>query len=145
MHEFVVVTFPDAAMARQGTDAIKKLHANGRVKIYGAVLVARGSSGKLSIQEVTKKGHRTTAVGALIGGLAGLPFGPLAIAIGAVAGALIGHSAELLHEDDAAKFVQQASRDLTPGKVMAAAEIAEDGLSLFTALMERLGGTVLRK
>jgi uncharacterized membrane protein len=94
MHEFVVVTFPDAAMARQGTDAIKKLHANGRVKIYGAVLVARGSSGKLSIQEVTKKGHRTTAVGALIGGLAGLPFGPLAIAIGAVAGALIGHSAE---------------------------------------------------
>jgi uncharacterized membrane protein len=145
MHEFVVVTFPDAATSRDGSDAIRKLHSKGRVEIYAAVLVARDPNGKVSIEDVTKRGHRTTAAGAFIGALAGLPFGPLAMAIGAVAGALLGHSAELLHEDDAAKFIRDASRDLNPGKAMAVAEIAEDGLTPFTAVMEQLGGTVLRK
>jgi uncharacterized membrane protein len=145
MHAFIVVTFPDAAMIRPGTDAIKKLHAEGSIKIYGAVVVARGPSGKPFIQEVIKRGHDATVGGAFIGGLAGLPFGSLAMAIGAVAGALIGHSAELLHEGDAAKFVQQASRDLPPGTAMTVAEIAEDGLTGFAALMERIGGTVLHK
>jgi uncharacterized membrane protein len=145
MHEFVVVTFPDAATSRDGSDAIRKLHAKGRLKIYAAVLVARDPNGRVSIQHVTKRGHRTTAAGAFIGALAGLPFGPLAIAIGAGAGALLGHSAELLHEDDAAKFVREVSRDLSLGKTMVVAEIAEDGLIPFMGLMERLGGTVLRK
>ena len=80
MHEFVVVTFPNAATGRDGSDAIRKLHAKGRVEIYAAVLVAREPNGKVSIQDVTKRGHRTTAAGAFIGGLAGIPFGPLAIA-----------------------------------------------------------------
>jgi uncharacterized membrane protein len=145
MHEFVVVTFPDAATSRDGSDAIRKLRAKGRVKIYATVLVARDPNGKLSTQDVIKRGHRTTAAGAFIGALAGLPFGPLAIAIGGVAGAVLGHSAELLHEDDAAKFVREASRDLSLGKTMVVTEIAEDDLIPFMALMERLGGTVLRK
>jgi uncharacterized membrane protein len=145
MRKFVAVTFPDAAMTRLGTDAIKRLRAEGSIKIYGAVVVARDPTGKPLIQEVIKRGHDATVVGAFIGALAGLPFGPFAMAIGAVAGASIGHSAELLHEDDAAKFVQQASRDLPPGTAMAVAEIAEDGLTGFATLMERIGGTVLRK
>ena len=37
---------------------------------------------------------------ALIGGLAGLPLGPLAMTIGAAAGALIGTSAERLNKGD---------------------------------------------
>ena len=111
----------------------------------GRSLLHGTPSGKLLIQEVIKRGHDATAVGAFIGALAGLPFGPLAMAIGAVAGALIGHSAELLHEGDAAKFAQQASRDLPLGTAMAVAEIAEDGLTGFATLMERIGGTVLRK
>jgi uncharacterized membrane protein len=145
MHEFVIVTFPDAATSRAGSDAIRKLRAKGRVKIYASVLIARDPNGKVSIQDVIKRGHRTTAAGAFIGALAGLPFGPLAIAIGAVAGALLGHSAELLHEDDAAKFVRDVSRDLSVGKTMVVAEVAEDDLISFMAVMERLGGTVLRK
>jgi uncharacterized membrane protein len=141
MHEFVAVRFPDAATSRHGSDAIREL----RAKVYAAVLVARDPNGKLSIQDVTKRGHRTAAAGAFIGALAGLPFGPLAIAIGGVAGALLGHSAELLHDDDAAKFVREASRDLSLGKTMVVAEIAEDDLIPFMRLMERLGGTVFRK
>jgi uncharacterized membrane protein len=144
MHEFVVVVFPDAAMTRRASDAIKKLHWEGRIKMYGAALVARDSAGKLSTQQVIKRGHAATAVGALIGGLAGLPFGPLAMAILAAGGASIGYSAELLHEGDAAKFVQKTSRDLAPGEAVFVAEIAQDGVKGFATLMGRLGGTVIR-
>jgi uncharacterized membrane protein len=145
MHEFAIVTFPDAAVTRQGADLIKRLRAEGSTKIYGAVVVARDQSGKLSMQEVTKRGHGATVAGALIGGLAGLPFGPLAMTIGAAGGALIGHSAEVLHEGDAAEFIQKISRDVDPGKAVVVVEIAKDGLIGFAELMKRMGGTVVRK
>ncbi len=145
MHELVAVTFPNAGITQPATDAIQKLQAEGGIKIYRAFVVAKDPSGKLSTREVTKRGHGTTAAGALIGGLAGFPFGPLAMTIGAAGGALIGYSAELLHEGDAADLVQTTSRDLAPGRVAAVVEIAEEGLKAFTTRMERIGGTVLRK
>jgi uncharacterized membrane protein len=145
MHELVAVTFPDASITQRATDAIQKLQAEGNIKIYRAFVVAKDPSGKLSTREVTKRGHGATAAGALIGGLAGLPFGPLAITIGASGGALIGYSAELLHEGDAADLVQKTSRDLAHGSAVAVVEIAVQGLKGFTTLMERIGGTVLRK
>jgi uncharacterized membrane protein len=144
MHELVAVTFPDASITQRATDAIQKLQAEGNIKIYRAFVVAKDPSGKLSTREVTKRGHGATAAGALIGGLAGLPFGPLAMAILAAGGASIGYSAELLHEGDAAKFVQKTSRDLAPGEAAFVAEIAQDGVKGFATLMGRLGGTVIR-
>ena len=77
---------------------------------------ARDASGKLSVQEVTKEGLGGTAVGALIGGLAGLPLGPLAVTIGAARGALIGGSADLTNEGADTKFAEKISRELAPGK-----------------------------
>ena len=145
MGAFVVVAFPNVAMTRQVIDAIKRMRAEGSIKVYAAVVVARDPTGKLSIEEVTKRGHGATAVGALIGSLAALPFGPLAMTIGAAGGALIGYSAELLHEGDAAELVQKTSRDLARGEAAVLLEIAEDGLIQFSALMERFGGIVLRK
>jgi uncharacterized membrane protein len=82
--------------------------------------------------------------GALIGGLAGLPLGPVAMTIGAAGGALIGHSAELLHEGDAAELVQKVSRSVDPGKAVIVVEIAKDGLTGFAELMKRMGGAVVR-
>jgi uncharacterized membrane protein len=140
----VAVTFPDAVI-RRATHAIQELQAEGSVKIYRAVVVAKDLSGKLSTRDVTKRGHGATAAGTLIGGLAALPFGPLAMTIGAAGGALVGYSAELLHEGDAAELVQTTSRDLAPGRAVVVVEIAEAGLKRFTARMERIGGTVLRK
>lgn len=144
MSAFVVVMFPDAAMIPQGTDALKKLHAQGSIKLYGSAVLARDPSGKLSVQEVTKEGLGGTAVGALIGGLAGLPLGPLAMTIGAAGGALIGNSADLLNQGDEAKFAEKILRELTPGKAAVVAEVDEDGVIALEALMEGIGGSVVR-
>src|SRR4029078_5265867 len=95
--------------------------------IYGATVLDRLQTGQVVVREVIKTGHSATAGGGLISGLAGVPLGPLAMTIGAVAGAIVGYSAELLHEGDAAKIVRNISRKLDPGRGAVVAEIAEHG------------------
>ena len=145
MNKFAVVTFCDAVMTDQGITALTKMHAEGSIKLYASSIVERDQSGKLSAREITKEGISGTVTGALIGGLAGLPLGPLAMAIGAAGGATIGISADLLNEGDEAKFVEKISRELPPGAAAVVAEVDEDGLNAFEALMEGIGGTVVRK
>jgi uncharacterized membrane protein len=145
MHKFALVTFPEAASAQQGTSAIKALHAEGRIRIYRAVVVGRGQRGEMSLQEIIKRGHGAATAGALIGGLAGFALGPLAMIIGAAGGALIGHTAEILHEREAAGIVEKTFENLAPGKAKALLEIAESDLEEFVALMEPFGGATLRE
>ena len=66
MAQSVIVTFADAAMIERGTEAIKKLHAEGSIKLYAAAVVARDLSGKLSIKEIADEGHGVTATSAPI-------------------------------------------------------------------------------
>jgi uncharacterized membrane protein len=145
MSAFVLVTFPEAAMIRQGADALRKMHAGDGIRIHGAAAVAKDPAGKLSVVEITKEGFGGTSVGALIGALAGLPSGPLAAAIGAAGGALIGNSADLLNQGNESEFAEKISRELAPGKAAIVAEVSQDGLIAFEAIMEAIGGTVVRK
>lgn len=144
---FVVVTFPDLAMARQGISAIKEQQRENGTKIYGAVLAARDSSGELSIQEVVKRGHGhgATAAGAVIGGLAGFALDPIAMMLGAAGGAIVGYAAEVLHEREAAGLVETTSRNLAPSRASALVEIAERDFTEFAAVMQKFGSAALRE
>lgn len=145
MNKFVVITFTDAAKIHYGTSALKKMHTEGGVKLYASAVVAKDLSGGLSVQEVTKERLGGTAVGALLGGLAGLPLGPLAMTIGAAGGALIGNSADLLNQGDEAEFAERISRELAPGKAVIVADVDEDGLISLATVMQAIGGTVVCK
>lgn len=137
--KFIVVTFSDAAMARPAISAIKGLHAKGGIKIYAAVLATRDPRGELSIEEVTKRGHGATTAGALIGGLAGFALDPIAMMLGAAGGAIVGYAAEVLHEREAAEFVERTSRNWPSGSASAVVEIAERDVTEFTRSMEPFG------
>jgi len=137
--KFIVVTFSHAAMTRPAISTIKELHAEGRTKIYAAVLATRDPKGELSIEEVTKRGHGATAAGALIGGLAGFALDPIAMMLGAAGGAILGYAAEVLHEREAAWFVEKTSGNLRPGSASAVVEIAERDATEFARLMESFG------
>ena len=145
MNQFVVFSFPDQVKTDEAIRALRALHSEGNVKFYAPAVVTRDSHGELSVQEVTKEGLGGTAVGALIGGLAGLPLGPLAATIGAAGGALIGNSADLLHQGDEAEFAEKISRELAPGKSVVVAEVDDDGVIAFEALMESIGGIAVCK
>jgi uncharacterized membrane protein len=126
-------------MVRPAISAIKELHDEGRIKIYPAMLATRDPRGELSIEEVTKRGHGATAAGALIGGLAGFALDPIAMMLGAAGGAIVGYAAEVLHEREAAEFVEKTSGNLPPGSASAIVEIAERDATEFARSMEPFG------
>jgi len=145
MSKFVVVIFSDEAGVHQGTQALEKLHAEGGITLYASAVVARGSDGKLAVQKITNDGLGGTTVGALIGGLAGLPAGPLAAMIGAAGGAIIGMSADVINRRADTEFVDRVSRELAPGRTAVVAEVADEGAIPLEALMAEIGGTVVRQ
>lgn len=145
MTKLITVIFPDEAKVHEGIRVLKEVQAEGSIKLYASAVVARDSGGKLSVQEITQEGPGVTAVGALIGGLAGLPAGPLGVTIGAAGGAIIGGSAELINQRADSEFVDKISHELAPGKSAVVADIDEDGVTAFEGKMQAIGGAIVRQ
>lgn len=145
MHKLAIMSFPDATLAREASSAIKALQAKGKMTIYRAVVVARDPRGEIFLQEIARRRHGAASAGALIGGLAGFALDPLAMIIGAAGGAILGHTAKILHDHEAAKILQKISENLRPGKAAALVEIEDSDLIKFAATMEPFGGVVLHE
>ncbi len=145
MSRFVVVVFPNEAKAHQGAHLLRDFHAKGRNTLHGWAIAAKDSDGKVSVKESAYEWPRGTAVGALIGGLAGLPGGLLAATIGAAGGALFGASADLVHRGAGREFVEKVSRELLPGKAAIVAEVSNGKVSDLNTEMGAIGGVVLRE
>lgn len=110
------LTFPNQTKIDEAIRALRKLHSGSGIKLYASAVLTKNADGKLSVQKITKEGHGGTAVGALIGALAGLPAGPAAAAIMVAGGAVIGNAADLIAEADFKEFANNIRRiaDSTP-------------------------------
>jgi uncharacterized membrane protein len=144
MSKFVVIVFPGETQAYQGTHALKELHAEGSLTLYGMAVIAKDAKGNLSIKEAVDVGPLSAAVGALVGGFIGLLAGPAGALAGAMEGTLIGSLTDLFHYGVGADFLDTVSNELAPSKFAIVAEIAEDWTTPLDTRMEALGGTVLR-
>lgn len=144
MSKFVVIVFPGESQAYQGTRALKELHAEGSLTLYGIAVVAKDAQGKVSIKESADGGPLGTAVGALVGGLVGVLAGPIGMLGGATMGTLLGSMVDLVNLGVGEDFVTKVSGELAAGKSAIIAEIAESWVMPLDARMEALGGTVLR-
>src|SRR5262249_53379485 len=129
----------------QGTDLVRQVRANRSINLYGSSVVTKDETGKPFVDGITSEGRGGAFVGAFIGGLAGLPAGPLAAIVGAAGGAVIGGSADALSQRSGAEFAEKVSRQLAPGSAAIVTEVADDGVTSFTTLMEALGATVARR
>ena len=142
MHRFGVAVFPDERTASNGSRALKELIELGTT-VDASVVVVKHANGNISVLDRSGKESHATAIAAMIGGLAGLPAGPLAVAMGAAGGALIGVSAELTDRGVDARFLTKISHELAPGKAAIVADLEDDSWPLFDARMKDLGGTVI--
>ena len=145
MSKFVVILFPDEARAYQGTRALKELHAEGSLTLYGMAVVAKDAEGNVGVKEAADTGPLGTGVGALVGGLVGLIGGPAGVIVGMTGGTLLGSLTDLYNCGVSEDFVRKVSKNmLEPGKTAVVAEIAETWTTPLDARMEVLRGTVLR-
>jgi uncharacterized membrane protein len=144
MSKFVVIVFPDEARTYQGTRALKDLHTEGSLTLYGMAVVAKDAQGKLTVKDAVDAGPLGTAVGALVGGLVGLIGGPVGLAAGMAGGSIMGSLVDILNIGIAEDFVMQVSKELGSGRTAIVAEIDETWTSPLDARMESLSGVVLR-
>jgi uncharacterized membrane protein len=142
MRKFGVAVFPDERTASNGSRALKELIERGTT-VDASVVVVKHANGNISVLDRSGKESHATAIVAMIGGLAGLPAGPLAVAMGAAGGALIGFSAVLTDRGVDARFLTKISHELAPGKAAIIADLEDDSWPLFDARMKEFGGTVI--
>jgi uncharacterized membrane protein len=145
MSKFVVAIFPDEAKAYEGTRALKELHAEGSLTVYGTAVVAKDADGKFSIKQAADTGPLGLGVGALVGALIGLLGGPVGAAIGYGSGAMVGALSDIYNAGVSVDFVNAVSEKLTPGKIAVIAEVAEDWVTPLDTRMETIGGIVIRE
>jgi uncharacterized membrane protein len=142
MRKFGVAVFSDETAASNGSRALKELIDHGTT-VDASVVVVKNANGSISVLDRSGRESHAIATAAMIGGLAGLPAGPLALAMGAAGGALIGASAELTDRGVDTRFLTKISHELTPGKAAIIADLEDDSWPLFDARMKECGGTVI--
>ena len=144
MSKFVVTTFGSEADAYEGTRALKELHAQGDLTLYGLVVVTKDAGGKLSVKEGSDP-MVGTAVGTLVGALVGVFGGPAGVIVGLTTGMLLGSIGDLLNVGVGTDFLDKVSRELAPGKAAVIAEAEEDWVTPLNTRMEAIGGSVVRE
>jgi uncharacterized membrane protein len=144
MSKFVVIVFPGETQAYQGTRALKDLHAEGNVTLYGMAVISKDAQGKISIKEAADAGPLGTAVGSLVGALIGAIAGPIGLVAGAAGGTMMGSLVDLYNFGVGEDFVVKISDQLGTGKTAIVAEIVETWTTPLDTRMEASGGTVLR-
>jgi uncharacterized membrane protein len=142
MSKFVVVVFPSEEKASEGSRALQELHEEGSVSVVGAAVLVKDADGRVSVKEPDGPGPRGALLGALLVGLIG---GPAVAALGAAGGALAGGWRDVLNLGVATDFVDEVSRELTPGRSAVVAEVIEDWVTPLDTRMDAIGGIVLRE
>ena len=145
MSNFIVVIFPTETQADEGKKALKELQDESRLMIHGVALIHKGTDGKVSMKDQGNEAPLGTAVGTVVGSLIGLLGGPVGLAAGAAAGAFLGYSVDAFNYGVGMEFVEEVSRNLTPGKSALVAEVDEFWTLGLDLKMEALGGTVVRQ
>ena len=144
MSKFVVIVFPNETRAYEGSRALKELHVEGSITLYGMAVIAKDAAGNLKVNESADPGPIGTAVGALVGGLVGLIGGPIGMAAGAAGGTVLGNLFDIVNLGVGEDYVTKVSEELGPGKTAVIAEIDENWKAPLDTRMGVLGGTILR-
>ena len=152
MDRMLVVVFDHEEKAYEGSRVLRHLEDDGYVAVYDAAIVAKKANGATTTRRVGEFGPVGTLTGIAVGGLVGLLAGPLGAlggalgaATGAVGGTLAGALADFENVRVGTDFIEDASKELAPGKVALVAEIEEEEITPVDDGMEALGGHVLRR
>jgi uncharacterized membrane protein len=102
-----IATYASLDDAKTDYEAVKQLHSAGVIGTYDAAVISKDAAGKVTIIKTEKPTQHGAWTGLAVGALVGLFFPPYLVweaAIGAGAGALIGHFWRGLSRSDMKKI-----------------------------------------
>jgi len=145
MDRMLVVIFNELSRALEGRDALKGLDREDSITVYAYAIITKNADGTSTVNDEDDSSVLRTLLGTSLGSLIGLLGGPTGVAIGAAVGSLAAVAADLNNARIGADFVDEVSRQLTPGKFALVAEIDEEWTPWINLPMEELGGVVYRR
>jgi len=98
-----VGAYENAMTAQEDLEALKQLHSEGWVGTYDAGIVVKDEDGKIKIDRHTDSTGKGARRGLVVGAVLGVIFPPSILvsgAVGAGAGALIGHNFNDISKED---------------------------------------------
>ena len=144
-NKILVSVFDSERMAFEGLTALKDLHRDGDITVYGSTVIAKDPSGTVAVRQAADDGPIGTLVGIVTGGLVGVLAGPAGIAVGAYLGGFGGLMYDLFKAGVSIDFVDEVSASLTPGKAAVIADIDEMWVTPIDTRLGALGGTTFRR
>ena len=145
MDRVLVVVFDQADKAFEGRDALRSLDREDDVlTVYAYAVVTKDPDGTCVVNDEHDRDGLKTLLGTSLGSLIGLLGGPTGVVIGSIAGTLAGITADLDNARVSAEFVDEVSKELTPGKYALVAALNEDWTRWVDLRMEELGGVIYR-
>jgi uncharacterized membrane protein len=145
VNKMLVAVFNTEGAAHEGLSALKDLDRRADITLYATAVIAKDASGRIDMKQAADRGPVGIALGALAGGLVGALAGPVGVVAGTSFGATAGAWADLGEAGIDAAFVSDVSDALTPGKVAVLAEIQETWETPVNARLRPLGAVVLRR
>lgn len=145
-YNVIAVSFADDRDAYKALTTLKELHAQGRVEVQEAVVVARDQDGRVVEKDSSDSMFMAgTAGGGLIGLLIGIIGGPLGMLIGGTSGLLFGSLFDVYSADETESALGAVSSSVKPGSTSLLAVVTEQSPEVIDAAMSEGGGTVLRR
>jgi len=135
--EGIIAVFIMPWKATHAFEQLEKHGEDGAFELIDGAIIVKDPGGDLAIQKTLgltpKKGAKR---GVLIGGILGVVFPPILLAgaaIGAIAGATVGHFRKLGFADD---YLEQLDKDLSAGRTALLVVVGEDDAEAVVAYID---------
>jgi len=146
MENVVVLTFREAAPARESLIALQGLHHAGDIGLEAVAVVERTQDGTtIVLEQIEDSQLRGTATGGVIGGILGLLTGPFGLILGGATGALVGSLIDVADVESSDQILRAAAPGVPPGRTATIAVVEEKTPAALDEIASRLDGTLRRE
>jgi uncharacterized membrane protein len=145
MERMLVVIFDREDKAYKAARVLEGLKDLSLIALNADAIVTKNHRGETTVTRPHALDPQATMGSTAAGALIGMFGGPVALFIGAVTGALVGASADLVRARVGGDFLTEVTDALEPGKTALVAEIDEEDTNPIDHRMAALGGRVLRR
>jgi uncharacterized membrane protein len=144
MEKMVVVVFDSEITANEGLNALGALQADDLLIVYAAALVARDSTGRVSVTRATGPDPLTGALGSATLALTGLLAATTGLGGASAPRALTDVLTDLLNVGVGADFLDETARALRSARGAVVADVDETWVIPLDMRMETMGSSVFR-
>ena len=144
MERMLVAVFDTEKQAYEGLKSLNKLDLEGSIAIFAEAVIQKNADGTITTKQVEEDFPIRTLSGTALGSLIGLLAGPAGLAVGAAAGFVAGIIGDARVAGVDADFLHDVSLALMPGKYAVVADIDEEWITPVDSTIEGLGGFVFR-